>query len=165
MTRSRTPGQRGFTLVEILIVVVILGILASLVVPQLSNASTDANRSALARQLQMINSQIELYRIAHQGVLPTADADDPLVEGGTKSGWGAMISVEYIKEEPFNGYTRSFLLVAGDSATAAAEPRTSINGWYYELGENESLTVYAAGYNKFTNQFSHELEGEPEVEE
>lgn len=154
MTLAR---RTGFTLVEILIVVVILGILASLVVPQLSNASNDAAKSALARQVQMINHQVELYRIAHEGVLPTDHATNPMVEGGTNSGWGAMISIEYLKEEPFNPYTKATLLLAGDFDTASTEPASSATGWFYELADN-SLSVFAAGYNKVTNTLSHELE-------
>ncbi len=153
---SRRPSK-GFTLVEILIVVVILGILAALVVPQMVNASNEAVKSALARQVQMINHQVELYRIAHEGVLPSDDEDSPMIEGGLNNGWGAMISIEYLKEQPFNPYTKSTLLVAGDFATAVADVQTSANGWYYELGVN-SMTVYAAGYNKITNTLSHELE-------
>jgi len=38
-------NSRGFTLVEILIVVIILGILAAIVIPQFSSASNDARRS------------------------------------------------------------------------------------------------------------------------
>lgn len=152
-----TPNRRnGFTLVEILIVVVILGILAALVVPQFSSATQDALRSSLARQVQMINQQIELYRIGNDGVLPTADPDDPMGEGGTKSGWGALISFEYLKEQPYNAFTKSFLLAEGDFATAAADLHTSDNGWYYD--QTDGLIVYAAGYNKVTNQLSNELD-------
>ena len=42
-TSLRKP--RGFTLVEILIVVIILGILAAIVIPQFTNASTDARKT------------------------------------------------------------------------------------------------------------------------
>ncbi|MHC4294011.1 MAG: prepilin-type N-terminal cleavage/methylation domain-containing protein [Planctomycetota bacterium] len=57
--------NKGFTLVEILIVVIILGILAAIVIPQFTEASNDARESALATDLQSIRSQIELYKIQH----------------------------------------------------------------------------------------------------
>src|SRR5207253_9412685 len=67
MTRLQ---PRGFTLVEILIVVIILGILAAIVIPQFANASQDARESALLSQLQTLRSQIELYKLQHLDKLP-----------------------------------------------------------------------------------------------
>src|SRR4051812_42601088 len=63
--------KRGFTLVEILIVVIILGILAAIVIPQFTNASQDARKSSLVSQLQTIRSQIELYKLQHRDAWPT----------------------------------------------------------------------------------------------
>ena len=47
MTVRRNVRKGGFTLVEILIVVIILGILAAIVIPNFTNASTDARRASL----------------------------------------------------------------------------------------------------------------------
>src|SRR5438045_4803945 len=63
-------SQRGFTLVEILIVVIILGILAAIVIPQFTNASTDAKKSNLTSQLQTLRSQIQLYKLQHNDTPP-----------------------------------------------------------------------------------------------
>jgi len=60
----------GFTLVEILIVVVILGILAAIVIPQFTGASTEAKESSLVSNLQSMRSQIELFKIQHNDLLP-----------------------------------------------------------------------------------------------
>jgi len=65
-------AKRGFTLVEILIVVVILGILAAIVIPQFTEASTEAKESSLCTDLQTMRSQIELYKIQHNDALPGA---------------------------------------------------------------------------------------------
>ena len=62
--------RSGFTLVEILIVVIILGILAAIVIPQFTGASQDARKSNLASQVQTLKSQIELYRLQHNEMLP-----------------------------------------------------------------------------------------------
>ena len=66
-------AKRGFTLVEILIVVVILGILAAIVVPQFTQASTEAKMNSLCSNLQSLRSQIELYKVQHNDTPPTAD--------------------------------------------------------------------------------------------
>src|SRR5687767_15385267 len=66
----KRTNKSGFTLVEILIVVIILGILAAIVIPQFTNASQDARRSSLASQLQTLRSQIELYKLQHKDLLP-----------------------------------------------------------------------------------------------
>jgi len=62
---------RGFTLVEILIVVIILGILAAIVIPQFTNASEDAKKSSTQSTLQVIRGQIELYKIKNGDTPPT----------------------------------------------------------------------------------------------
>jgi len=64
--------RSGFTLVEILIVVVILGILAAIVIPQFTEASTEAKLSSLCTDLQTLRSQIELYKIQHNDNPPSA---------------------------------------------------------------------------------------------
>ena len=59
--------NKAFTLVEILIVVIILGILAAIVIPQFTEASNDARTSAIKSDLQTVRSQLELYKVHHQG--------------------------------------------------------------------------------------------------
>jgi prepilin-type N-terminal cleavage/methylation domain-containing protein len=66
--------RKGFTLVEVLIVVVILGILAATVLPQFTSATEDAKESALKQNLQQIRSQIDLYRFQHNGLVPAQDS-------------------------------------------------------------------------------------------
>jgi len=74
-------ARKGFTLVEILIVVVILGILAAIVIPQFSQASTDAKLSSLQSNLQSIRSAIALYKIQHNDTVPAAaDFNDAMLE-------------------------------------------------------------------------------------
>ncbi len=58
--RTRQLSPRGFTLVEVLIVVIILGILATIVVPQFSDASQDANGATLKSTLAALRTLIDL---------------------------------------------------------------------------------------------------------
>jgi general secretion pathway protein G len=64
--------RNGFTLVEVLIVVVILGILAAIVIPQFSDASEEAKLSTLVSDLQTVRSQVQLYKLQHKAKLPGA---------------------------------------------------------------------------------------------
>jgi general secretion pathway protein G len=63
-------GQRGFTLVELLIVVIILGILAAVVIPQFNTVSADAKESSLVANLNTIRQAISLYRVQHNEIYP-----------------------------------------------------------------------------------------------
>ncbi len=68
--KSMKLMQKGFTLVELLIVVIILAILAAIVIPQFSSATTDAQESALDSNLNALRSAIDLYRVQHNGKYP-----------------------------------------------------------------------------------------------
>ncbi len=84
-TYKTSSGQRkGFTLVEILIVVIILGILAAIVIPQFSSASNDARKNSLRTQLQTLRSQLQLYAAQHVDLYP------PSLVGGTGTPWAEM---------------------------------------------------------------------------
>ena len=66
------PNNTAFTLVEILIVVVILGILAAIVIPQFTSAAEDSKLSNLMSNLQSIRAQLELYKMHHNETYPTS---------------------------------------------------------------------------------------------
>jgi len=67
---KRPVAKRAFTLVELIIVAVILGILALVVVPQFSEAGSDTEMSALKASLQTVRSQLELYKVQHDFTYP-----------------------------------------------------------------------------------------------
>jgi prepilin-type N-terminal cleavage/methylation domain-containing protein len=67
---KRLNNQRGFTLVELLVVVIILAILAAVVIPQLRSSSQDAKASALDTDLSAMRSSLELYYHQHNSVYP-----------------------------------------------------------------------------------------------
>ena len=84
MTRTtRHPSPRsprpGFTLIAFLIVVIILGILAAIVVPQFGSASREAKQASLVTTVQTLRSQVALFRLQHNDFLPGVA---PLVGSG-----------------------------------------------------------------------------------
>jgi general secretion pathway protein G len=130
----RTSPRKGFTLVEILIVVIILGILAAIVIPQFTNASTDARKSNMASQDQTIKSQVSLYMLQHNDTPPTLETNwNQLTEvtdvaGNTTgvTGYNSLASFgPYMQTAPVNPLTNSSIVVDQSLAPVATA------GWYY----------------------------------
>ena len=136
----RNPGlNRAFTLVEILIVVVILGILAAIVVPQFTNAANDARGGNITTQLQTLNNQMELFAARSNGAYPDF-ADD---------GWTTMISGDYLKGAPANpawpdAGTNTSIEVVADGTTGSEDA-----AWVFD-GD----TIYASYYDEANGEIT-----------
>ena len=136
LTLSPTTNiRKAFTLIEILIVVVILGILAAVVVPQFTNASEDANDAAVRTQLQTLRGQIELYR-AQIG-------SDPTLIGAT--GWSQLLENDYLMVAPMNPLTSS------TSVKAAAEAGL---GWVWRDKSDTNATKALFAVNADGSEFT-----------
>ena len=68
--RFAEGDTRAFTIIEILIVVVVLGILAAIVLPQFSNASNVARQNSLKDDLRYLRTQILVFKAQHRDVPP-----------------------------------------------------------------------------------------------
>lgn len=128
MNRAR---QNAFTLVELLIVVIILGILAAVVIPQFSDASTDARLASLTTNLQTIRGQIDLYKLQHNGTYPTlanfvdamtkkTDADGTINAATGKFG-------PYLQRIPNNPFT-----VGGTGNDVTNGAAAANKAWFYD---------------------------------
>ncbi len=132
--------RKGFTLVEILIVVIILGILAAVVIPQFTQASNDARESALASDLQTVRSQLELYKVQHIERYPDVDEDGVadtapnfvLRMTGKTTLQGKIDAAgtfgPYLQKFPTNPFLDKNDVLFG----AATCPGDDTTGWYFE---------------------------------
>jgi general secretion pathway protein G len=115
MNAIRKNSTRGFTLVEILIVVIILGILAAIVIPQFTNASKEAKQSSLVTMVQSLRSQIALFKLQHNDFLPGAA---PLVGTG-----GTFVSATFWSQmTEFTSVTGTFVAGGLKDATYTQGP-------------------------------------------
>jgi len=139
--------RQAFTLVEILIVVVILAILASIVLPQFSGAADTARENNTRALLFTLRNQIELYKMHHNATYPTiAQLWDNLPHAtdvnGTIDASGRF--GPYLKKAPMNEYTKS-TTVAAIGAGAATD------GWEYDPATGE---INAVGFDEDTGTFT-----------
>jgi prepilin-type N-terminal cleavage/methylation domain-containing protein len=140
--------RKAFTLVEILIVVVILGIIAAIVIPRFSNATATARASMLGDDLRVTRMQIEVFKAQHCGVAPgypqcdraQTPTEDAFVQymigcsdsGGTFDPVGGKKFGPYLREMPVNPVNgKSTVLVLADAADFPTEASDTY-GWIYQ---------------------------------
>jgi general secretion pathway protein G len=145
--RTGTVHHRGFSLVEILIVVMILGILAAVAIPKFANASQSARESTLKDNLRLLRTQLGVYKSQHSlypgypggdnSQTPTASvAADQLLKYTDFAGnisatgsdiykWGPYLNLMPVN--PINGFAT--LKILSDSDTFTPDGAT---GWLYQ---------------------------------
>lgn len=116
-------ARNGFTLVEILVVVLILGILAALVVPSFANASDEAKQGVFIQELKAYADAAVLYRTregefledASSGTMPEGFEDYIRAEDWLN---GTSIGGVWDTEQDSYGYTSAIGVHFQDAATA-----------------------------------------------
>lgn len=127
---------------EVLIVVVILGIVAMVVVPQFTGADEDAKEAALLATIRMLRKQISLYQAQHDGngphigpIDPTIGPWDRLIKRTRADGtidsagpYGPYLSG--MASNPFVAEAISTSIAVGNGAKP---PRNGVTAWYYDV--------------------------------
>jgi general secretion pathway protein G len=133
----RTQVKRAFTLIEILIVVVILGILAAIVIPQFTDASQQANTSSVQSQLQTIRSQIELYRVKNAGADPASLAAGDWTDLTQPVDGAGDPLPPFLHSAPKNP------LCAAATATSVAAAAGAGVGWVWRANDAGVMDIFA----------------------
>ncbi len=135
-TFLRTKVRRAFTLIEILIVVVILGILAAIVIPQFTDASQQAMESSVVTQLQTIRSQIELHDVQwpNRTFDPIGDALAP---------WGQLVVGDIVFDPDYDGdYLQSPPTNPLQSSNTVAVAAAAGVGWVWADANGWGVGLY-----------------------
>ena len=110
LTSRRSLGravQRGFTLIEIMVVVVIMGILAALVVPKLMGRADDARITAAKQDIATMMQALKLYKLDNQRYPTTEQGLQALISkptsGPAANGWKNGGYLEKLPKDPWGG--------------------------------------------------------------
>lgn len=143
VSRQATNRQHGFTLIEIMVVVVILGILASVVVPRIMDNPDKARVAKARHDIQALESALDVYRLDNFTYPSTDQGLEALVKkpaaapnwkaGGyvkklNKDPWGN----EYLYLNPGQHGEIDIYSLGADGAPGGEGPGTDIGSWDVE---------------------------------
>ncbi|MBW7984596.1 type II secretion system major pseudopilin GspG [Enterobacillus tribolii] len=125
-TAAKAPSQAGFTLLEVMVVIVILGILASLVVPNLMGNKDKADRQKVVSDIAALESAMDMYRLDNSRY-PT-----------TEQGLEALVTKPVVAPQPRSypegGYIRRLPKDPWGNAYQMRQP-----------GEHSAVDIFSAG--------------------
>lgn len=84
--------RNAFTLVELVVVVLILGIIAAVAVPRVMRSTASAGESALKQDLAAVRSAVELYASDHNGIFPGFLADGLGSTAGSEAAFKSQLT-------------------------------------------------------------------------
>lgn len=108
---GKKSAGRGFTLVELLVVVVILAILAAIIVPQFTAATDDATQAAYDSNISNLRAAIDLYRQQHNAYPGAKTSSGATCPAGSSAVTGA------VGEAAFVAQLRNYTNAAGQACT------------------------------------------------
>ncbi len=148
MIRCRCADRRGFTLIEIMVVMVILGILAGLIIPRIMGRPEEARRTKARIQIESIETALKLYKLDNGSYPTTEQGLQALVEppsvGELASAWreGGYLEKGRVPKDPWDseyvylcpGIHGDFDLVSygADGETGGEGKDMDINNWELE---------------------------------
>ncbi|MGB4630971.1 MAG: prepilin-type N-terminal cleavage/methylation domain-containing protein, partial [Tepidanaerobacteraceae bacterium] len=95
---KRTKGDKGFTLIELIVVIAVLGVLATLIIPRVVGVKSDAETAAMEANEKIIRNALERYYLKY-GKYPEEGLDVLVTEG-----YLDKIPYDYVYEPEDDGY-------------------------------------------------------------
>jgi len=145
------PGfmnQRGFTLIELMVVIVILGILAGLIIPRIMGRPEEARRMKARVQIESIETALKLYKLDNGSYPSTEQGLEALVEapsvGQLPRAWrdGGYLEKGRVPKDPWDnefiylspGVNSDFDLISygADGEPGGEDKDKDVNNWEVE---------------------------------
>lgn len=120
--KSRKGNFKGFTLVELVVVLVILGVLVALAVPRFTASATKAKETTFCSNVRTIKSQLELYKMTTGSYPNTTSLSD------------FLNSPDYFESAPVNPYT-------GTVFTSTTGTPAQLGDFKYESAGTTTYTI------------------------
>ncbi len=125
---------KGFTLIELMIVVAIVGILAAIAVPKFADLVRKANEGATKGNLGAIRSAVTIYYAEQSGVFPNPSVDGTDATFGSLGGTLTMVNGMFLSKMPNSNCppyhpASNSTTIAWGSATDLTVP----GGWGYQV--------------------------------
>lgn len=132
----------GFTLAEVLIVMMVFAIMAATVLPQFTAENKQAQENALREDLKLLRSQIELYKFQHNGSYPGKGSIHPetflnaMLLSSDANGTTGPINTKpfgpyFLGQLPPNPYTGGTRVRIVDDVDTAVTDDDPVEGWLY----------------------------------
>ncbi len=125
--------RKGFTLLEIIIAITLLGIISAVIIPNFTNASDKARLKSDIQSAQIVQSSIDLYNIEESGTITSTNFDDIVTELHNK---------KYLKQNTYNPQTKDAkFTISSNIIKVDITSNTNKEELYNELSEQEQYYI------------------------
>ena len=145
-TQNSKRIRQGFTLVELMIVVSILGILAAIVIPEFQGHIQQAKEAAAKDNLRILRGTIERYAHDNNGVPPGYMNNNPIdiIAGAFFKAQLTDSAKPYLSEIPKNPFNNKSDIATIENGNAMPGTPTDASGWIYK-GNTKTIKLNTSG--------------------